>query len=224
MPTTSELSKQLSTHGFAVLRRFEPTLSSSEAFACLGVVDKVEGLNPVQSLRPCRVDEAPPNTYSGNFGTADFPLHTDLAHWAMPPRYFALRCVRGASDVATRILDANALITKIGVDVMRRILVQPRRPMCNGKQLLHLLERTADSGEFMLRWDSVYLRAATNSSKRILADVLDVLSSISTTNVILIDTGDTLIIDNWHILHGRTPTPEHAWMRHIDRSYFKEIW
>ena len=95
--------------------------------------------------------------------------------------------------------------------------------MRNGKQLLRLLEHHGDSNEYMLRWDRLYLRPATPSSEQIFAAALHYLSHTSTIDIILLDTRDTLIIDNWRTLHGHSPTPEHAQRRHIDRSYLKEL-
>jgi Taurine catabolism dioxygenase TauD, TfdA family. len=45
-----------------------------------------------------KTNEVRLNQYSGNYGLAEFPLHSDLAHWAVPPRYFMLRCVAGAVE------------------------------------------------------------------------------------------------------------------------------
>jgi hypothetical protein len=51
------------------------------------MVDVVEGLYPVQVLKPRAKDEALPSTCSGKFGRAEFPLRNDLAHWDLPPRF-----------------------------------------------------------------------------------------------------------------------------------------
>ena len=223
MTALSDLNEQVSARGFAVLRRFATSMHSAEAFACLGTIDMVEGLNPVQTLAPHPSEQAPPNTYSGNFGTAEFPLHTDLAHWATPPRFVALRCLRGGDRVTTRVLDGRMLIETLGVEALRMALVQPRRPLRNGKQLLRLLERFGDRDEFLLRWDNLYLRPATRLSQGIFADALNLLSCISIVEVLLLDPGDTLIIDNWRTLHGRSSVPENSLGRHIKRSYIKEL-
>jgi L-asparagine oxygenase len=148
MAALSDLNEQMSECGFAVLPRFAPSMDSAEAFASLGSIDVVEGLNPVQTLAPHPSEKAPPNTYSGNFGIAEFPLHTDLAHWATPPRFIALRCLRGVDRVTTRVLDGRMLIERLGINALRMALVQPRRPLRNGKQLLRLLERFGDGDEF----------------------------------------------------------------------------
>lgn len=223
MPLPLQVAEQLFARGFAVIPRFMPGVGSADAFASLGVIDVVDGLNAVQTLKPHCSDESPPNTYSGNFGTAEFPPHTDLAHWAAPPRFVGLRCVHGAVDVTTRLWDGKALLSSVGVEALRRALVQPRRPLRNGKQLLRLLERNADSHEYMLRWDSLYLRPATRWSEQVFAESLRHLSSVASIDVMLLDAGDMLIVDNWRVLHGRSSTPAITHHRHIDRAYLREL-
>jgi L-asparagine oxygenase len=215
------ISQTLAVEGSAIIRRYEPDASSIDAFARLGIVDTVEGLGSVQALIPHDLDKAPPNTYSGNFGTSDFPLHTDLAHWAVPPRYLALRCVRGSSMVATRLLDGQLLVKEFGTELLRMALVQPRRPMRNGKQLLRLLERTGAPEPCCIRWDSIYLKPATTLAKDVFTRVESFLSHIEPVEVVLLDRGDTLIIDNWRWLHGRSSITEGARSRHIDRAYLR---
>jgi hypothetical protein len=102
------------SNGYAIVRGFAPQCSSSDVAHQLGEVDSVEGLGIVQSLIPRALDEAEPNTYSGNFGLSEFPLHTDLAHWATPPRYLMLRCIRGDPKIVTPILDAKEVVAGVG--------------------------------------------------------------------------------------------------------------
>lgn len=218
-----DVADEVATQGWALLREFEPSLPTSKAFVCLGEIDRVEGLNEVQTLRPREINTAPPNTYSGNFGKGEFPLHTDLAHWAVPPRFLALRCIRGSSDVPTRILDSREVVLSIGQSTLRRALVQPRRPLRNGKQLLRLLEQVEALGQPMFRWDSIYLRPATLSGERVFFLINDYLSVAKTIDVTLLVPGDTLVIDNWRMLHGRAATPENALDRHIERTYLKAL-
>ncbi|MEP7008920.1 MAG: hypothetical protein ABJC13_01210 [Acidobacteriota bacterium] len=217
-------STTIGTRGFGIIRHFNPHLASSDAFQKLGTLDSVEGLNTVQKLIPRELTESPPNTYSGNFGTADFPLHTDLAHWAIPPRYIALRCICGSPEVATRLFDGRRLLSKLGKDALRMALVQPRRPMQNGKQLLRLLERPESDGPYLIRWDNIFLKPATGLAADVFAKVKLILSKIRPLEVVLLDPGDTLIIDNWRFLHGRSATTESSGTRHVDRAYLKELY
>jgi L-asparagine oxygenase len=188
----------------------------------LGIIDEVEGLPTVQTLSPRKVSGSPPNTYSANFGYAEFPLHTDLAQWA-PPRYLLLRCIRGTQHVSTRILDGRQLIGIFGANRLFATLVQPRRPMRNGKQLLRLLCQPDDFSRDLLRWDSIYLRPASPISSKVFGEILDFLCNVKPMEVNLLQPGDTLLIDNWRCLHGRSAASEEEQTRHIERIYLKEV-
>ena len=213
----------VSLYGFALVKQHAPEFSTIDAVSCLGSVITLDGFSTIQVLRPRALFSAPPNTYSGNFGTADFPLHTDLAHWALPPRYIALRCIKGENGVSTRLFDGNLMVEDIGATLLRRILVQPRRPLRNGKQLLRLLNFFDSYDTHTLRWDSIYLRPATANSEIAHSTILEYVTGIIPKEVVLLAQGDTLIIDNWRMLHGRSLVPAYAADRHIDRVYMGEI-
>lgn len=223
MSAVPQIAEAIAMHGYALVRGHRPYLPSLDALSEFGQIDTVEGLHSVQTLVPHDLTEAPPNTYSGNFGVAEFPLHTDLAHWAVPPRFLALRCVHGSESVATRLLDGWVLTKQFRPDLLRTILVQPRRPMQNGKQLLQLLERIESSEHFRLRWDTVYLRPATSHSAELFANVFAFLSRTQPSEFVLLERGDTLIVDNWRCLHGRASAPDSARTRQIDRAYLRSI-
>ena len=214
------VARSVVADGYAFLRRFEPRLTSREAFQALGLVDEVEGLRPVQTLTPQHIYDAPPNTYSGNFGVAEFPLHSDLAHWAIPPRYLALRCVCGSQVVSTRLLDGRELISALTPELLQMTLVQPRRPLRNGKQLLRILERSGTLNLWRIRWDSVYLKPANEFASNVVSKCFAVLSAARAQEIFLREPGDTLLIDNWRYLHGRSAvTAPEIQLRTIDRAY-----
>ena len=214
---------ELETDGFVLLGDLWTDATSLEVADQLGIVDRVEGLAAVQTLVPRMVAGSPPNTYSGNFGHAEFPLHTDLAHWARPPRYILLRCIRGAEHVSTRILNGRHLIGTFGSDRLYATLVQPRRPMRNGKQLLRLLGSSDDFSRDLLRWDSIYLHPASPASSKVFGEVLEFLREARSVEVNLLERGDTLLIDNWRCLHGRSAAREEDRTRHIERVYLKGV-
>ncbi len=209
--------------GYALIAQHEPELETVEAVSLLGSVLTLNGFCTVQELRPYAKLSAPPNTYSGNFGTGEFPMHTDLAHWAVPPRYLALRCISGTSEVATSLFDGNLMIEDIGPTPLRRTLVQPRRPLSNGKQLLRLLDYLEGSDTGVLRWDSIFLLPATADSKKTHSLVATYIKSVAAKDVVLLAPGDTLIVDNWRMIHRRSPVPSGASDRHIDRVYLGDL-
>jgi hypothetical protein len=95
--------------------------------------------------------------------------------------------------------------------------------MRNGKQLLRLLERFDDSSETHLRWDSIYLKPASALAADIFGAVESFLSRVQPVEIALLEPGDTLIVDNWRCLHGRSSAIGVASMRHIERVYLKEL-
>lgn len=220
---SASLQHMVAEHGYALIPQHRPDLGTVEAVSLLGAVLTLEGFSTVQELRPHAISSAPPNTYSGNFGTGEFPMHTDLAHWAVPPRYLALRCIQGAQNVATGVVDGNVMIGDLGATLLRRTLVQPRRPLRNGKQLLRLLDHLEAYEATVLRWDSIFLRPATAESVRTYSQVSKYIDSMVVQDAFLLDRGDTLIVDNWRMIHRRSPVPASAANRHIDRVYVGEL-
>ncbi len=214
--------ERIATEGFALLRSYRHEEAGRAAFASIGSLLSISGFAEVQVLTPRRLENSTPNTYSGNFGYGIFPLHTDLAHWARPPRYVALRCVQGASDVPTFALDGNGLLARFGSLTMRRTLVQPRRPLGGSRALLRLREVLGPDTSF-IRWDSIFLRPATPASHETFQAVGDYLRRTAAQNVTLRNPGDTLILDNWRMLHGRGAVPEHSYDRRVERAYLGEL-
>jgi L-asparagine oxygenase len=208
--------------GFAFFASYLPTESSSKAMAKLGRVQKLPGVNVIQELTPKDSADSPPNIYSGNFGYDDFPFHTDLAHWFLPPRYLALRCIEGAPDVKTRLIDSREIIKALGKDVLCRALFMPRRPIDMKRSLLRLLEQ-CKHGEWRFRWDSLFIVPATKHSAITRDAILQNLSAAAPHEFVLEKPGDTLIVDNWRMLHARSAVPLNQLSRKIHRVYLSSI-
>jgi hypothetical protein len=212
----------VSKDGFAFLASYMPGTPTLTALSNLGSVVRLAGLDSVQELRPRRVDDAPPNIYSGNFGYAPFPLHTDLAHWLVPPPYFALRCIEGTPAVTTRLVGGLSLIGRFGDLHLRRTLLRPRRPVQRVQGLLRLLERDGAAAP-RLRWDTLFLTPASLQSHQMCSDVQEYLDLASSIDFSLCQPGDTLIVDNWRMLHGRSAVPETSSGRILHRAYLKSL-
>ena len=91
--------------GYVHLSAYEPGKSTEEVLYSLGTPLSLGTGSPVHQLTPKPKERSTPNTYSGIFGYSQFPLHTDLAHWRLPPRFMVLRCIRGFSAVSTLLDD-----------------------------------------------------------------------------------------------------------------------
>src|SRR5919202_3198094 len=154
------ITDAVNDQGFVFIRRYLPKEPSLSAMSRLGTLVQVQGLAEIQELKPRLQADASPNIYSGNYGYGRFPLHTDLAHWCIPPRYLVLRCVTGTEDVATHLLDGNEVIAAIGETQLWRALVQPRRPVGSNRPLLRLYDQRDQDTPF-LRWDKLFISPAT---------------------------------------------------------------
>jgi hypothetical protein len=119
--------------GFSFCPRLLAGLATAQVASVLGSLVDVSkflpgsGIPVVQTLVPCEPNAGGRNQYSGNYGLGEFPLHTDLAHWAVPPRYFMLRCIIGADDVFTHVLPWAPIVERIGLSSLRRSVFTVRK-------------------------------------------------------------------------------------------------
>ena len=215
------LAQQITENGFVFLPKHMVELSTLDAAMALGTRASLPGLDDVQILMPRHQTEATPNIYSGVYGYNEFPLHTDLAHWAIPPRYLLLRCISGTKDVPTRLLDSTFLADKIGEVALERTLVMPRRPTVRGRSIFRVL--SSIDTKRLFRWDSLFLIPATPRSAEVCDSIGQHLRRARTNDFTLSDPADTLIVDNWRVLHGRSPVPQQSSHRRVDRVYLEAL-
>ena len=219
----------LSETGFAFMRELSPEVPTIEIAHALGVPIDMTRLLPnariptVQDLVPRRKEGAPKNQYSGHYGLADFPLHTDLAHWFRPPRYFMLRCIRGEPSVSTYLLPAAAIANHIGQTTLARAVARPRRaPSAGAHCLLPLL--FSDGLTVGFRWDPLFL-VPMNKAAHAVETLMSAYATPSPDigRVQFEHPGDTLLIDNWRFLHGRSSVQKGGTNRYLQRIYMSEI-
>jgi len=210
---------QLQKKGYAFIESYyhkDNSLSVAKAF---GVpIEPFEG-RLVQKLAPR--ENSTPNTYSGIYGLDCFPYHTDLAHRPTPPRYLMLRCIIGYSDVPTHLVDGLSLIEAVTSDLMSRAIFRPRRPQNGYLHLLPLYERSGEDAR--LRWDEVFLKPASRIGEIANLEVRKWLAASDPTQITLENGGDTLLIDNWRMLHGRASIPVGREDRRIERVYLERL-
>jgi L-asparagine oxygenase len=217
----SVLIKEVQDKGVAFREQALVGVPTEKLAHAIGEPVSLGAVSPVHALAPKTQDEAGHNTYSGYYGLAMFPLHTDMANWHTPPRYLMLRCLLGAKDVATLVLDPSKSIAEIGVENLARALMKPRRRVTGRMGLLPLVERR-DEG-LMIRWDERYLQPASRAGAFYTAELQEKLRTTEVTNFFLEKPGDTVVIDNWRMLHGRAAVSEASRSRRIERVYLKAL-
>ena len=212
----STVLQRLQSDGFVDLGRLDPTLPA--AVAARETAESIEAavVADPEYLKVSRPGTKGLNTYSGNYGLNALPLHTDLAHWHRPPRYVMLRCIVGAPSVCTRVIHRRDLEPQIPGSLMKRAMFSPRRRLDGKMYLLHMLT------DELFRWDELFLEPKNQPAFESRQRMLDALQRIEVTNIVLAQPGHTLLIDNWHALHGRSHVPASETGRCLERVYMEE--
>ena len=213
----SSIRRQLQTAGYVdlgVTALAESTLQVAETIAMAIGATVVA---PIEQLKVTPLGVKPLNTYGGNYGSGELPLHSDLAQWHRPPRYLLLRCVTGSPHVSTRLLDRRDLERVIPADLMRRALFSPRRQLDGKMYLLRMLTRE------VLRWDSLFLSPKNESAREVAKLMSELGSGLPVQDIFLSEPGRTVLLDNWRVLHGRSAVPATDVGRSLDRAYLDLI-
>jgi len=222
------IKNELSHQGYSFIPCWEPESDTEVMVQSIGDILKIseirgyENVPDVQTLKPREVNRSLKYRYSSYYGMGDFPLHTDLAHWLKPPRYLVLRCIIGSESVVTNILSSSILFEKLGANTINKAIVKLRRNTIQSANcLLPVLFSEGDVQA--IRWDSLFLVPMNRRSQK----TYDYLNSgLSERDIIekkLVNPGDTLIIDNWTVLHGRSMVNELDRNRLVERVYLTQI-
>lgn len=218
-----EVVSGLERDGFAFCKKLSPQLTTLEIARRVGSIVEIDkmlpssGIPTVQILLPRTAREARENRYSGNYGLGAFPLHTDLAHWAIPPRYFLLRCLLGSENVETSLLPTNCIVDKLGKVFLQKAVLRVRKHRRGSSGLLRALSYCGPQELF--RWDTIFLEPVNDHAAKKLKHVMEDSVFDRIIGVCLRDRGDTLFLDNWRFLHGRSAVPFGS-ARQIERVYF----
>jgi L-asparagine oxygenase len=209
--------ESLALNGFVQFSCDSPFQSTLAVAQSIGEVASVPGLDPVQTLVPRKADSLEKSSYSGNFGIESFPMHTDMAHWYLPPRYFMLRCIQPAVEVVTRFVPATAIFSLEDRVTLNRALFRPRRRLDNRLTILRL--RDSD----MFRWDPLFLQPLNSRASALQTRIEQRMASTIAKTVAFESRTDCILVDNWNVLHGRSAVPSSATHRVVERAYLSNI-
>lgn len=122
----------------------------------------------------------------------------------------------------TKLLASSELENFLSVETINRALARPRHTYAlSTLSLLPLVFRVDDiSG---IRWDPVFLIPVNQAAKTV-AEFMAAEAWCRSESVSLAERGDTLIVDNWRVLHGRESIIESAVDRELERIYLSEIY
>lgn len=183
----------------------------------IGSIAEIPGVSSVQPLVPKSKKTASASSYSGIYGRGAFPLHTDMAHWSIPPRYLMLRCVTPDPNIKTTVLHSREILDGEDPVDLARSLFRPRRRLDGRLTVLRLREKE------LVRWDPVFLNPINSLAVGLSKRVAERISRLVPMELPLDAPGDCLILDNWNVLHGRTSAYGEASARYIERVYLTEV-
>lgn len=206
-------------HGYIHIKDIHPKISTQDIAINLGQILTPWEDGLIQELRPRK--DAAPNTYSGIYGFNQFPFHSDLAHWKRPPHYLLLRCIKGYAEIKTLLIDGLVLELNITREILTRALYKPRRPQNGEIRLLSLHE--SNETESWLRWDEVFLKPASKIAQIASERITQYVNHASPIAISLVNDGDILLIDNWRMLHARSPILPGTEDRLIERIYMEDL-
>lgn len=209
------IRSELQSAGYVDIGHTDPAVSTFEVARKVAAEIGAVVSEPTERLNANAAGSKPLNTYGGNYGCGELPLHTDLAHWYRPPRYVLLRCIVGTASVSTRLLNHRKLERRISPATMRRALFSPRRRLDGKIYLLRMLT------EELFRWDQLFLKAQNAAAREVNQLMHELASDLPVSDVLLLSAGHTLLIDNWQSLHGRSAVPTGDTGRTVDRVYLE---
>lgn len=188
-----DILSALSTQGYAELENVQETEQILHATEMLGHVIPLNG-KAIQELAVKDKDAATSNSFSKRHGRSFFPLHTDTTFWTKPAR-FVILFAKTKFQTATRILPLQHT---------RELMRQARRsnPI--------FLRQTVDGPIYSQPWidnsgcctlyDPCYMQPANRAAEQFEAAALE--CTTLATRFVWNETR-ALVIDNWHVLHGR---------------------
>lgn len=210
------LTNQLSERGYVDLGRIDVDVSTLELARGLADVIGTRVCASVDTLTTTAPGTKPLNTYGGNYALSRLPLHTDLAHWAVPPRYLILRCVVGCPDVVTHVVHHREIVRLTPIGLIDRALLRPRRRL-DGRMFLLRMRHGS-----IFRWDSLFLEP-DNAEARLMRELLaEEPSRFVPDEVVMDQPGKAILIDNWSAMHGRGEVPPCAVSRRLERVYLED--
>jgi hypothetical protein len=134
-----------------------------------------------------------------------------------------LRCKFGVKDVETTLVPYSVISSAVSERTLKQALVVPRRKS-KTQTICPLSTFFEHAGDWGFRWDFLFL-SPLNEAARLTSEAIASLkwSCDDTISLNLLEPGDTLVIDNWRMLHGRSAVPDGSMNRVIERIYLSEL-
>jgi hypothetical protein len=180
------------------------------------------GVPTVAILKPRERAIARPNSTSELYGYDAFPIHTDMAHWPLPPRYIVMRSSIVVAGLPTMLIDSCDLqLDSFAYEQWCRaswLVSKVRQPYLCSMFFDH-------EGGRGIRWDVCTMSPYGKTAAAVVLDITATFHRLLESSPIVIDwqsSDDILIVDNWRMLHMRPSIHKAAKDRTLERVLVKE--
>lgn len=152
-------------------------------------------------VEPIVAAEAHPRSLSARYGLGALPFHTELSHRPRPCRYLLLGCIDpGAPVAATMLLEWRRLgFAREELALLEEAPILVR----NGRRSFY--STILAPGRAFLRYDPGCLEPLDERGRKAIQLVED-RATRALSYAHHWRRSDVLIIDNWRVLHGRSPS------------------
>ena len=104
---------------------------------------------------------------------------------------------------------------------MQKALFSARSRRISGSSLVRALMH--HNGTKVIRWDPIFLKPLNDHARSLASVMVDQAWNLALIKILLNEPGDTVLIDNWRMLHGRSQILAQSTVRHIERVYLDEV-
>lgn len=209
--------RSLDKYGYARFSCNSQFQSTLEVAHSIGEVIVPPGVSVVQPLTPSRAKDKEASSYSGNYGMEKFPLHTDMAHWYVPPPYFLLRCIQPAEQVYTTVVSVRTIVDVEDPEIFKRALFRPRRRLDGRLSILRLYDRG------IFRWDQLFVLPINSRATELQARIAARIEDEGVARVCYESATDCVLVDNRNAVHGRSSVPGFATNRVLERVFLSRF-
>lgn len=203
MVTTQDALKSLQHRGWARIPSdvLDETALAARTLALaqhLGKPVRGRARQIVEALKPRAPETAPPASLSRKYGLDAFPFHVDTAHWTVPARFMVLSCVSPGQEAVPTLL-VNRDDVRLSNDE-RTIANSAVFLVKNGRNSFY--SSILGGGREFIRYDPGCMEPQGQDAAQALTIFTHERVAPHVQEVAWAP-GDSLIMDNWRMLHAR---------------------
>jgi hypothetical protein len=180
--------------------------SSASRFGSIFGYAQEQNGNTVQNLFPIKTDETKQISSSSK---VTLEMHTETAFHRYRPTTFALLCVREDPDAGTNVAPLDQILKHLSRDTIK-VLKRPEFVTeidesfrTDEYRSIPLETAVLSADEQQIVYDRALMVGTTKQAENALLELSEAVSKAS--EVIVLKTGDLLVVDNHRNVHGRTP-------------------